>query len=75
LCETFSLLRERAKRYRAHARETRAKAAQCTGETRAGFFKISGYWEQLALEAEAKYEKLAAAGDSGEPCRNDAAPA
>jgi hypothetical protein len=54
-------LRERAKRYRAHARETRIKAAQCTGEIRAAFLKIAGYWEQLALEAEASCEKQAAA--------------
>ena len=57
-------LRERAERYRAHARETRMKAAQNTGEIRAAFFRIAGYWEQLALDAEAKCEKqAAAAGD------------
>lgn len=57
-------LRERPERYRAHARETRIKAAQNTGEIRAAFVKIAGYWEQLALDAEARCEKLAeAAGD------------
>jgi hypothetical protein len=54
LSEIFSLpVWERAQRYRAHARETQAKAAQCTGEIRAAFLKIAGYWEELALKAEA----------------------
>ena len=57
-------LRERAERYRAHARETRIKAAQNTGEIRAAFSRIAGYWEQLALDAEARYEKQAAAAGS-----------
>jgi len=51
--------RERAKRYRAHASEARAKAARCPGEIQAGFLKIAGYWDQLALEAEADAEEKA----------------
>jgi len=62
-------LQERAERYRAHARETRIKAAQNTGEIRAAFSRIAGYWEQLALEAETKCEKLAvAAGNFQKEC-------
>ena len=58
MSEIFRLpVRERAKRYRAQARETRAKAAQCKGEMRTAFLTIAGYWEQLALEAEADAEE------------------
>jgi len=60
LAEIFRLpVRERSERYRARARETRVKASQCTGEIRLAFFKIAGYWEQLALEAEADAEEQA----------------
>jgi len=45
-------LGERAKIYRAQAREARIKAAQCKGETQAAFIKLAGQWEQLAAEAE-----------------------
>jgi hypothetical protein len=45
-------LGERAKIYRAHAREARIKAAQCKGEVQAAFIKLAGQWEQLAVEAE-----------------------
>ena len=45
--------RERAKRYRAQAREARVKAMQCKDDMRAAFLKIAGHWEQLALEVEA----------------------
>ena len=45
-------LAERAKLYRAQAREARLKAAQCKGETQAAFIKLAGQWEQLAAEAE-----------------------
>jgi hypothetical protein len=61
LSEIFRLpVRERAQHYRARAHETRVKAAHCTGDIRAGFFKIAGYWEQLALEAEADAKEEAA---------------
>jgi hypothetical protein len=62
LSETSNLpLPERVTRYRAQAHELRAKAAHYPSEIRAAFFRIAGYWEQLALEAEAKAEKQAAA--------------
>ena len=62
MSETSNLpSRQRAERYRAQARDIRAKAARYPGEIRAAFFRIAGYWEQLALEAETKYEKEAAA--------------
>jgi hypothetical protein len=47
---------ERAKRYRAQAREARAKAMQCRDDMRTAFLKIAGHWDQLALEAEADAE-------------------
>jgi hypothetical protein len=57
LSETFSLLPERAKRYRAQAKEIRAKVERYPSEIRASFFQIAEYWEQLAADAEAKAEK------------------
>ncbi len=44
---------ERAKRNRAYARDARLRAARYPAEMQAAFIKIAGYWEQLALEAEA----------------------
>lgn len=53
MSETSELpLRERAKRFRARAREARLKAAQCSGEMRDAFIKLAGNWELLATEAE-----------------------
>jgi hypothetical protein len=46
--------RERAKRYRALAREAREKAALCTGELQSSFIRAAGNWEQQALEADAE---------------------
>ena len=61
MCETISLpLRERAKRYRAQANEIRAKAERYPSKIRASFLRIAEYWEQLAAEAEAKDEDVAA---------------
>lgn len=57
MSETFSLLPERAKRYRAQAKEIRAKVERYPSEIRASFFQIAEYWEQLAADAEAKAEK------------------
>jgi regulator of protease activity HflC (stomatin/prohibitin superfamily) len=68
LCETFRLpLPERAERYRAQAHEIRVKAVNYPAEIRAAFFKIALCWEQLALEAEAKHEKQAAASPQDTP--------
>ena len=48
---------ERAKKYRAQAREARLKATQCTGEIQASFIKLAGQWEQLAREADEEAEE------------------
>jgi hypothetical protein len=46
--------RERARRYRALAREAREKAALCTGELQSSFIRVAEKWEQQALEADAE---------------------
>ena len=48
----ISTLAERARQFRAQAREARFKAAQCHGPIQASFIKMAGQWEQMAIEAE-----------------------